>query len=180
MERVRNMLSVFYSALTEAYQDAREAIDGLRAIGVRDDGDTYLDLDDAIHRIVRDYQNNDMLPGVKVNLMNHATTTDLSPEVVAQLIRILQEALSNIRKHSGADQIWISSRVDSEDLIVEIKDNGAGFTAEDVPEISRHGLKGMRERAELIGADFQVISRPGMGTTVSIRYGSLERNKLEM
>jgi signal transduction histidine kinase len=74
----------------------------------------------------------------------------LSPEVIVQIIRILQEALSNIRKHSGADQVWINTREDGHDMILEIRDNGNGFTAEDIPEISRHGLKGMRERAELI------------------------------
>jgi two-component system, NarL family, nitrate/nitrite sensor histidine kinase NarX len=43
-----------------------------------------------------------------------------------------------------------------------------GFDAEDVPEISRHGLRGMRERAELIGADFQVISQSRQGTTIRL------------
>ena len=50
-----------------------------------------------------------------------------------------------------------------------VRDNGQGFSPEDVTSASRHGLRGMRERAELIGADFQVTSRPGDGTTVRVR-----------
>jgi len=52
---------------------------------------------------------------------------------------------------------------------LEVRDDGLGFLAEDVPGPSRHGLRGMRERAELIGADFQVISQPGEGTRIRVR-----------
>ena len=55
------------------------------------------------------------------------------------------------------------------DLILEVGDDGQGFQIDDVPELSRYGLRGMRERAELIGADFQVISRPGEGTVIYLR-----------
>lgn len=179
-DKLHHLLKLSYSALAEAYQDAREAIDGLRVIGIGENGITCLSLDDALRQVIQEYQDNNMLPGIKVFFTNPAGKTDLSPEVVAQFIRILQEALSNVRKHSGADKIWISTRVNDQEMIIEIKDNGYGFAAEDVPETSRHGLKGMRERAELIGADFQVISRPGDGTTVSIRYPQLTRNKQEI
>ena len=94
---------------------------------------------------------------------------DLPPEVHAQLIRIVQESLSNIRKHAQAKQVWFTCQQHEQDLILEIRDDGRGFDPEDVPLVSKHGLQGMRERAELIGADFQVESRPGEGASVRIR-----------
>ena len=89
-------------------------------------------------------------------------------EVQAQLIRILQEALSNVRKHSGAGQVWVSCFEEGKDLVLEIRDDGNGFSPDDVSSHSQHGLRGMRERAELIGADFQVISSSLQGTTVRV------------
>jgi two-component system nitrate/nitrite sensor histidine kinase NarX len=90
-------------------------------------------------------------------------------EYHAQLIRIVQEALSNVRKHSGADQVTLACIQDGGDLILEIHDNGDGFSPNESLAPSQHGLKGMRERADLIGADFQVISKPGSGTIVRVR-----------
>jgi two-component system nitrate/nitrite sensor histidine kinase NarX len=49
-----------------------------------------------------------------------------------------------------------------------VSDNGKGFAPEDVPRHSRHGLRGMRERSELIAANFQVVSRPGSGTMLRV------------
>jgi signal transduction histidine kinase len=55
-----------------------------------------------------------------------------------------------------------------DDFWLEIRDDGIGFSPDDISISSQHGLRGMRERAELIGADFQVISRPFEGTTVRL------------
>jgi two-component system nitrate/nitrite sensor histidine kinase NarX len=178
--RVQYLLKMSYSALSEAYQDVREAIDGLRLIGIRANDELPLRLDEAIQQVVQEYRGNNMLSSVTVNLQCHEDIVDLAPEVIAQVMRIIQEALSNIRKHSAADEVWIKTRSDIKEIILEIKDNGRGFAAEDVPEVSKHGLVGMRERAELIGADFQVISRPGEGTAVVIRLPILERRKMEL
>jgi signal transduction histidine kinase len=51
-------------------------------------------------------------------------------------------------------------------LIIEIQDDGQGFCLDDVPAITQHGMRGMRERAILIGAEIQWISQPGCGTIV--------------
>jgi len=93
----------------------------------------------------------------------------LPPEVQVQLIRIIQEALNNVRKHSQATHARVSCRQIGEDLLIEVHDDGKGFSPEEVPSVSRYGLQGMQERSDLIGADFQIISLPGEGTTVKIR-----------
>ncbi|HMN59301.1 MAG TPA: ATP-binding protein [Anaerolinea sp.] len=90
------------------------------------------------------------------------------PEISAQLVRIVQEALNNVRKHAHAGQMTINLREWGSDLLVEIIDDGQGFDPEDIPPVAQYGLRGMRERAELIGADFQIISQPRRGTTVRL------------
>jgi two-component system nitrate/nitrite sensor histidine kinase NarX len=104
-----------------------------------------------------------------VDLCDPELASGLSPEVQAQLIRIVQEALSNVRKHAGARRVDISCNLVGEELVMEIHDDGAGFNVEDVPGPSQHGLRGMRERAELIGAELQVVSQPDRGTAVVVR-----------
>jgi two-component system nitrate/nitrite sensor histidine kinase NarX len=109
------------------------------------------------------------LTGLPVIIEILDVKNDLPPEVHAQLIRIVQEALSNVRKHSQAGQVWIACREDENDLILEIRDNGRGFTPEYASNPSRHGLRGMRERADLIGADYQITSQPNEGTQICLR-----------
>lgn len=113
-----------------------------------------------------------------VDLCDSQIAGALLPEVQVQLIRIVQEALNNVRKHAKARQVEIDCQRVGQDMVMEIRDDGGGFNVEDVPGPSQHGLRGMRERAELIGADFQVISQPEKGTTVRIRLPVQERERL--
>jgi signal transduction histidine kinase len=63
------------------------------------------------------------------------------------------------------------------DLIIEVRDDGVGFMPGDVPGSSQYGLRGMRERAELIGADFQVVSQTNIGTSIIVRLPLVELSK---
>jgi signal transduction histidine kinase len=85
--------------------------------------------------------------------------------------RIAQEALTNIAKHAHASRadLLIESRDQSVCLVIE--DNGVGFDPRDAETSQRGvGLLGIRERAGLIGAEFQIESRPGDGTSIFVRY----------
>jgi two-component system nitrate/nitrite sensor histidine kinase NarX len=159
-DRLRQSMSLCYNTLSEAYQDARQSIDGLR-ISPSEQGVTGW-LEQSAHEFQE-------LSGLVVDLEEVQVYSGLLPEVQAQLIRIVQEALSNVRKHAQARHVTIVCREVENDLWLEIKDDGVGFSPEDVSGPSQHGLQGMRERAELIGADFQVASRTGQGTSIRIR-----------
>lgn len=159
-ERLRESTALCYATLNEAYQDARQAIDGLR-IYPGESG-----LTGWLRQMVVEFED---LSGLRVDLGEVDLSIDLPPEVHVQLIRIVQEALSNVRKHAQAQNVWIAGYEDGSDLWLEIRDDGVGFSPEDISGPSRHGLRGMRERSELIGADFQVASRPGNGTSVRVR-----------
>ncbi|MCC7130621.1 MAG: GAF domain-containing sensor histidine kinase, partial [Anaerolineae bacterium] len=167
LERVQQNTDTIYRTLSEAYQDARQAIDGLR-ISPGECG-----LTGWLEQTTAEFSE---LSGLPVDLKIEAVQIGISSEVQAQLVRILQEALSNIRKHADARRVWVKIRETAQDFILEIRDDGQGFLPEDIASASRHGLRGMQERAELVGADFQVVSRPHEGTTVSLRLplGDLE------
>lgn len=162
LTRLAQVLKDNYQALAEAYLDTRQSIDNLR-ITPREDLEIWLD------QFAGDFETTHGLR-VERNLqpLSLGWRNVLSPEFQAQMIRIVQESLSNVRKHAGARNIVISLFEWQGNLVLEIKDDGRGFDAEDVPEVSQHGLRGIRERAELIGADFQIVSQARQGTTVRL------------
>ncbi len=158
LQRLEQMIHQSHQALADAYLETRQVIDSLR-LSPGEDMILWL------KPLSDEFEKNS---GMRVERNFPSSLPKIEPEIQAQLLRIVQEALSNVRKHSQASQVRIEARNWKGVLILEISDNGVGFSAEDVPEFSRHGLRGMRERAELIGADFQVISKPQAGTTVRI------------
>ena len=173
LTRLQETMRTCYQALSEAYQDTRLAIDGLRVSPYRDGG---YNLKDWLTQTADYYA--DFAFDIKINCSE--LTSELPPEMHAQLIRIVQEALSNIRKHAQANSVWIECMPNNRDLIIEIRDDGVGFAPENIPDPSRYGLKGMKERSELLGADFQVISRSGEGTTIRVRIPIEEQNWMEV
>ncbi len=159
VEDVRSGLVEVSEMIDDAYTDAREAIDGLRL--KTGDGGIAEWQDQAIE----DFSH---LSGIHIEA-DRPPELILSPEANAQLLRIVQEALGNVRKHSGASQASLRWSIDEEWLVLRIKDDGNGFHPDQVLPISRHGLETMRERADLLSADFQITSRPGNGAEVSLR-----------
>src|SRR5919106_1462448 len=84
-----------------------------------------------------------------------------------ELLRILQEALANIRRHSAARNVEVGLRTDDEAILIEVADDGRGFD----PGSARAGigLSSMGERVEGLGGKIEVRSRPGEGTKVMVR-----------
>jgi two-component system sensor histidine kinase VicK len=102
--------------------------------------------------------------------MTRPTHLRLSSETETTLYRFAQEALNNIAKHSRANRVDIVLEHTSEYVSLIVEDNGIGFNPSEIEAAgSGFGLIGMRERASLAGADFQIESAPGNGTTVILR-----------
>jgi two-component system, NarL family, sensor histidine kinase DegS len=95
----------------------------------------------------------------------------LNSAAEAAIFRIVQEALQNARKHSGATRVCVSLSVEGDQLVVSVADNGCGFDPENAAGVaSRHfGLQSMRERAEYVHGSLDVRSRPGEGALVVLR-----------
>ena len=95
----------------------------------------------------------------------------LNPEVELHLVRIVQEAISNIRKHAHASRAQVKLAITGEMLVISIQDDGVGFNPWqlNIDYQPHFGLQTMRERAELAGAQFSLVSEPGIGTTVTLQ-----------
>ncbi len=156
-ERLERTLEGCYRTLSDAYLDARQAIEDLRRVPLAD-------LGDWLRQEAEDFA---ALAGVDVRVRVDVKR-ELSSFVQAQLMRIVQEALTNVRKHAHADEVVIAAWETEDAVLVEVRDDGVGFSPRVALE-SHHGLRGMRERAGEIGAVFQVVSREGDGTTVRLR-----------
>src|SRR5215212_11480360 len=83
------------------------------------------------------------------------------------VLRVLQEALTNARRHSGASSIEVRLRTENQEVLAEVVDDGRGFDAASVR--AGVGLSAMRERIEGLGGKIEVMSRPDEGTKVTVR-----------
>jgi GAF domain-containing protein len=91
-------------------------------------------------------------------------------EIEESLFRISQEALNNVQKHAQSSQVWLRLESKPEGVHLSIQDNGVGFVVQQaVKRESAIGLKSMRERAEAVGASFEVASVPGQGTKLDVQ-----------
>ena len=91
----------------------------------------------------------------------------LPPSVEAALYRICQEALTNVARHAGAERATVRLVATPDRVRLAVEDDGRGFDAAGVPE-DRHGIVGMRERAEVLGGTLEVRSGPGEGTRIEV------------
>jgi two-component system nitrate/nitrite sensor histidine kinase NarX len=108
--------------------------------------------------------------GIKTSFRQRGGGAPLEPEYVIQLLHIIQEALSNVRKHARATQVDVEIEQNEEYRIV-VTDNGRGFDPSPKPGVDEEqhvGLKIMKERAHRIGAQLTIASRQGEGTRVSL------------
>jgi signal transduction histidine kinase len=147
-------------ALQRAGQSMRETVYDLRLGGERNRPFPRL-VESLVER------NLGMAPGYDVHLevAGEFPSTPLG-EAGAELMRVLQEALTNARRHSGARNVWVSLGVNGDDMLAEVSDDGRGF-APDTP--AGMGLRSMRERTVALGGKLRVESGPGEGTRVRLR-----------
>jgi signal transduction histidine kinase len=164
-EQLPRALDGLRDQLKRATQDLRTVLYELRPLGIEEEG-----LVVVLHKyIARFYDSDELL----IHLDAPTTMRRLPVEAESAVFIIIQEALSNVRKHAAAKDVWIRLRDDGAALIVELRDNGRGFDVRRTQGTYTHrgsfGLLNMRERAQLIGGTWNVASEPGQGTTICIR-----------
>jgi two-component system nitrate/nitrite sensor histidine kinase NarX len=157
-------LSDLAETADEAYRDVREAILGLRETVREDDG-----LEGSLREYLRKYSRQ---TGIVATLACQGDVRRaLSPRSEVQLLRVVQEALTNTRKHAGASRIAI--RIDCLDggATLTIEDDGVGFDPATVASSmdGGFGLASMRERVNQIGGRLDVHTAPNEGTTIVVR-----------
>jgi len=158
-------LSAMEAAAKHVYADVREAILGLRASSTQPG---------QLIPSLRDYlKHYSEMAGVPVAL-RAATEVEalrLPATIEIQLMRIIQEALSNVRKHAHATKAKLSFERTADGLAIEVSDDGQGFDPERLVRTGwpRFGLQTMRERAQAIGGECDIVSSPGHGTSVVVQ-----------
>ncbi len=148
----------------DAYRDVREAILGLRSSSNLERG-----LVPSLAAYVEKFSRQS---GVAVRLESRvARDPDLPPESEIQVIRVIQEALANVRKHAGAAHAVVRLTDDPDGTTIEVEDNGRGFDAAAalIARDGGFGLQTMRERIELVAGTLAVDSEIGRGTRVTVR-----------
>ncbi len=146
----------------EAYRDVRETILGLR------DANRHAErsLEDNLRSYLEAYSTQSGIGARLDNEVGHEVA--LSPRAEVHIIRIVQEALTNVRKHAGARSVVVSIRGDDTTTCFVVADDGVGFDTEATAgSQDGYGLFTMRDRAALLGGTVQVHSAPGAGTTVT-------------
>jgi signal transduction histidine kinase len=148
------------SALDTALADARQAVMALR-VDLAASGSS---LGEVLRTYIDDFADR---YGVRAEMTVDGDVPRLSPRTEAEMLRIVQEALNNVRRHADATIVRVRLECVDNRVRVTIGDNGRGFDTGSVgPE--RYGLRGMRERAELVGGNLMIDSRPTDGTRVSV------------
>lgn len=104
---------------------------------------------------------------IRLKLKLDHKPSGLAPDVEYNLVRIAQEAVTNSVKHSGARTVEVALDLSARALKLSVRDDGAGF-ADSNGKSGHYGLIGMKERASHIGANLELASAPGRGTTVSV------------
>ena len=158
----REELRLLRDLLRRALGDVRTFIGQLRP-PVLDE----LGLDGSIAETV---SNQAALSGLRITTDLEAPPGDIPEATQTVVLRVVQEALQNVRKHAGATNVVVASMLDEGEWVLEVRDDGRGFDTGAVAARGRRnfGLQFMRERAELIGARFEVHSRPAAGTVVRL------------
>ena len=148
----------------EAYKDVREAILGLRESITSAEG-----LEGALDEYLRKYSRQ---TGITATLScDGSARRALTPRSEVQLLRVVQEALTNVRKHAGARRASVSLGAADGLVTLAVVDDGSGFDPGRLEEALDHGfgLASMRERVEQIGGTLSVDTAPGKGTRVEVR-----------
>ncbi len=157
----------------DAYASLREEI-----LGLRDTLAPGRGILPVIHELLSRYQRQ---WGIETRLhTSHGLTENdgsllISPAAEIQLLRIIQQALVNIRRHARASLVTVSFQENEHHLRVEVRDNGQGFDPQSIPE-DKFGLRIIRERAASIGATVSIHSVPGDGTRVILELPKADLN----
>jgi signal transduction histidine kinase len=109
------------------------------------------------------------LPNTPPIVVNSVGDSWLLPAIAHHnIVRLLQEALTNAVKHAAANNVMISVQFTPDQLMIEVRDDGCGFDAVRLPPSGHYGLNGMHERARKMGAILKVLSALGQGTSVTV------------
>ncbi len=161
--QARAVLEEINMGVRECYADVRELLVHFRTRANAED------IEPALQTTLRKFELQSAVP-TTLRIEGHGMP--LAPDQQVQVLHIVQEALSNIRKHAKATHVWLEVRQQPQ-WRFEIRDDGIGFDANpDIHDETHVGLRIMRERAERIGGQLELIATAGRGTSVILNLSA--------
>jgi len=164
-QAAQKTLEMGLSSLSGAIDETRRLINGLRP-PILDEEGIVAAIDYLICEATEQH-------GLEVEFVRDLKVNRLAPPLETTVFRIVQESLTNVRQHSGSSKAKVSLTGHDDRLRLEVKDWGIGFNPEEVDE-SHFGLRGIRERARLLGGMAIVETSAGQGTQISVNLPLLE------
>ncbi|NJN19104.1 MAG: sensor histidine kinase [Oscillochloris sp.] len=164
-DRAKQLVDESAETVRGGLQETRRALQALRAETLESIG-----FIESIHELATTTQ---ARYGISVSIDANGDSTWLSSEQEHIIYRIVQESLLNSMTHAQAQHIHILLDVKNDTLKVSVRDDGVGFEPGTSNPQEHFGIQGMRERAAIIGADLDIISQIGQGTTINV---DLQRN----
>jgi signal transduction histidine kinase len=158
--KAHSMLVDSLTATRTGLNESRRAIQSLRATPLEDMG-----LSLAIKQMARSVAERN---GLILDLQFPDEIVGIGPDNEQNIYRIAEETLHNVTQHARAKHVWVDLVRADHKLTLTIRDDGLGFNLDNAIIADRFGLRGMRERAEAIGAQILIESQPDQGTTVQL------------
>jgi ligand-binding sensor domain-containing protein/signal transduction histidine kinase len=155
----------------EGLADARQSIWALRS---QDSGEHTLPV--RLRRMVEGDSNH----GLHAAFSIFGAYRPLAQGTEQEILRVAQEAVHNVKKHAGAENLFVQLEYRPQEIALEVRDDGQGFAADGSPAAGHYGLTGMRERAAAIGGTLEVTSEPGVGTTVRLRVAARRESRSDL
>jgi two-component system nitrate/nitrite sensor histidine kinase NarX len=168
--QVSDDLQRIRAGVQESYEDVRELLVHFRSRV------SESDLETELARTLTKFESQ---TGIKTSLIQYGNALPLTPEQQAQVLYIVQEALSNVRKHAHATLAEVVVHR-GEDYEFTIRDDGCGLDADAINQGNEGiGMSIMRERVERIGGSVEIKSHPGHGTEVQLRVPAIAERSPE-
>lgn len=155
-EKMRQSLDDLLEIVSGVLQEVRRLSRNLRPIVLENMG-----LIPAMEWYVENFEKQ---TGITTYFKYNAERKRFSEQMETLVYRILQEALNNVAKHSGADYVSVSVSYQRNRFVVSLRDNGKGMTEEE--QFTGLGMIGMRERARMLNGSLRVRTEPGHGTQI--------------
>lgn len=161
---VRSRLSDLRTMVTTAIASVRQFSQDLRPLTLED-----LGLAAAMQYLVNQLEQN---YGIEVNLEIQGEVDNIPSDMEIAIYRILQEALSNVRKHARATEVSVLARFTPRQIRLSVRDNGRGFDVpDDITDFANSGnfgIMGLQERTQLFGGSVRIKSSPNQGTIIEM------------
>jgi len=162
-DEARGELEAVESTIDKSLKELRRVVRGLRPPALDE-----LGLNHALRQSLEDLKGD----GIVCQFAEVGTPIRLPSSVEIAVYRLVQEALTNVRKHANATKVNLRLQFQADKLLVEVRDNGGGFnlsqTLGSAVSVGHMGLLGMKQRVETLGGDISIKTSKGAGTTISL------------